>query len=264
MPKLHELLAAERTVVATRDRLLADTDNKFGKPHFFQGHTKTLKMIEDDPSNEATEQSAREDRQIVTTVADTLKYLADFWIKAEALLADKNAANQSARAKIVLPNGETFGPPEGFPVDELMGLESRLTALRGVLAKMPTQDATRKWEHAGINDYIVQSTLPEVTTKTKKIKVPFQLAPATDKHPAQVQALDEEKTVGTFTKILFSGEATSQGKADVLSRVDELIAAAKQARVRANETEVSVDSKEEIKRMMNWVLRPVYVHWSQE
>lgn len=258
MPKLHELLAAERQVVSQLEKLNADTLNKFGKPHFFQGYTKTLKMIEDDPTNDAVEASAAEKREVVTTVKDTLDYWKDFWIRAEALLADKNRANQNARGVITLEGGLTFGPSEGLPVDELMGLEKRLADLRTMLAAMPTLDATKKWVEApNVGENILQTEMPEVTTKTKKVKVPFTLAPATDKHPAQVQALDEEKTVGTFTMTKFSGEASAVKKAATLERIDEMIAAVKQARVRANGIEVETTSRPHMVKLLNWLLAPV-------
>ena len=49
MPKLHELLAAEKTVSAAWNTINEETLKKFGNSHFFEGHTKTLKWSKTAP-----------------------------------------------------------------------------------------------------------------------------------------------------------------------------------------------------------------------
>lgn len=64
------------------------------------------------------------------------------------------------------------------------------------------------------------------------------LAPATDKHPAQVKDWTEDVPVAKVETVAYSGMWTVQQKADALDRLDVLLQAVKKARQRANTAEV--------------------------
>lgn len=248
--KLHEILAVEKTKTAASNKLLIETMNKFQKFDFFQGFHKTLKMIVDSPQNQAIETSAAETRELPTTVLETLEYALDFWANAEDVVYQKNLSNMYATADLVF-KGEVIAT--SVPVDELLGLESRLTALRKVFEQIPTLSASVSWKRDTSNSkkgaWVAENK--EVTTKTEKTTVPVVLYEATDKHPAQVKEVSADKTVGTFTLIKRCGAATSAQKAEVLTTVDELLAEVKQARMRANSVEAS---KEQIGRKLTSIL----------
>ena len=55
MGKLHELLAVEQNRTSAFKSLLTETVQKFGKFDFFQGHIKSLKMLEESEQNAAIE-----------------------------------------------------------------------------------------------------------------------------------------------------------------------------------------------------------------
>jgi hypothetical protein len=131
--------------------------------------------------------------------------------------------------------GEVLLPE--LPMDELLGLESRLGKLRELWASIPTQDATRTWRplpDAGMGIY---EAPPETTTKTEKKVVPVVLHEVTKEHPAQVQAIGKDETVGAFTTTLRTGAATAQQKFEALKQIDTLLVEIKAARQRANQTE---------------------------
>ena len=238
MAMLHELLAVEKTKTAQALRLLQETAAKFQKEQYFKGHIKTLQMIQESPQNEAIQDAARENSELPTTVHETLEYALSTWAVAEDVLFQINASNRNAVSDIVL-NGNIIAT--NVPVDELMGLESRLTELRKVFSIMPTLNASVKWEEdvASGRKGAWAAVNPEITVKTEKKMTPVILAEATDKHPAQVDRVSTDITVGTFTINKFSGAATSAQKAAALSTIDDLIAAVKQARMRANQVDVS-------------------------
>lgn len=237
MGKLHELLAAEKTPTAAWNAVREDTLKKFKNPtHFYEGHSKSLKMIAETPENAAVEAQAREEKPVTTTVLETLDYALDLFAKAEDLQVQKNVTNAHARADVVFRGEAVF---TGLPVDELLGLEARLAKLREVYEAAPTLDATRHWARKtdlGVGVWEVK--FPEDTTKTEKRVTPVILAPATDKHPAQVDKVTVDAVVGKFTMIRRSGAVTALQKAEAIKLVDELIVAVKAARMRANETEV--------------------------
>lgn len=241
MSKLHELLAAEKTPSGAWNQLFEDTLKKFKNPtHFFDGHSKSLAMIEEGPASKAIEDQAREEKPVTTTVFDTLDYALDIFGKSEDLQYQKNATNRKATGT-VLWRGEPL--LKDMPVDELLGLEARLAKLRQLYAEVPTLDATKHWKAASsIGAHVWATEFPEETTKTEKQVIPIVMQEATKEHPAQVQAIQKDVVVGKFTTIKRSGAATAIQKADAIKRIDELLIEIKQARMRANETETEAGS----------------------
>lgn len=240
MSKLHELLAAEKTLVAAWNKLYDETMSKLGSPSdWFQGYSKSLSMIEDTPANKALEAQAAEEKQVTTTVRETLDYAFDIFARSEDLQYQKNATNRVAGADVMW-RGQVL--LENMPVDELLGLEARLVKIRAMFEKMPTMAGSRKWTPAPeIGPYVWQAANAEVNTKTEKVIVPVELSKATEKHPAQVQAVSKDNVVGTMTTIWRSGNCTTNQKAAALKNIDELMAEVKMARMRANQTEVIND-----------------------
>lgn len=235
--RLHELLAIEKSSLSQSNVLMQETLQKFGKDHFFKGWIKRLKMIKDSPDNAALEQSAAEDREVPTTVYDTLKYVFDVWAKSEDVQMRKNLANQKASGELQL--GSTTW---NLPVDELMGLENRLLKIRELFHAIPTLDATKTWIPSAVKADVWQSAHPDVTTKTEKVTTAVVLYEATKEHPAQVKEVSRDDVVGAFTTTQFSGAISSIKKAEALSRIDQLIEEVKKARMRANCTEVPKES----------------------
>lgn len=256
MTHLHEVLAAEKTVTNARDQLLKDTTDKFGKgDNFFKGFTKTLSLLGDDPSNDKIEAAAREDKELPTTVVTTLEYLFQYWNKAEDVLFRKNLTNTTAVADLEY-QGDVIA--HAVPVDELMGLETRLGDLRKLATQIPTLDASRSWvpDFTAAQSGTWKATLPAITTKTEKETTAVVLYPATDKHPAQVEKVSRDKIVGTVTVNHTSGATTAIQKARVLAVLDELIVEAKKARTRANS--VPVIERDIASAITSLILAPLY------
>lgn len=241
MSKLHELLAAEKTPTGAWNQLYEDTLKKFKNPtHFFDGHSKSLSMIEDSPVNKAIEDQAREEKPVTTTVYDTLEYALNIFGNAEDLQFQKNATNRKA-VGTVMWRGQAL--LRDMPVDQLLGLEARLMKLRQLYAEVPTLDATKHWQPAqNIGRHVWMTVYPEETTKTEKQMIPVVMQAATKEHPAQIAPVQKDVVVGKFTMIKRSGSATTLQKAEALKRVDELLIEVKQARMRANETPVEIGS----------------------
>lgn len=237
MTKLHELLAAEKTPTAAWNQLADETLKKFGKQsEYFEGYTKSLSMIEGGEASAAEEAKALEVKALPTTVYDTLAYALDIFAKAEDIQLQKNSTNQKATADVMFREKVVF---TGLPVDELLGLEARLQKIRQIFVSMPTLDASKHWkQNPTLGAHIWETQYPEVTTKTKKVMTPVVLHAATDKHPAQVQAVNEDIVVGRYTTVRRSGAATAHQKAEAIKCIDELITEVKRARMRANEVPV--------------------------
>jgi hypothetical protein len=237
MTKLHELLAAEKTPMAAWNEVYLETQKKFGaEGHYFSGHSKALSMIEDNEANKAIEAQAREEKPVTTTVYETLEYALKLYGKAEDLQFKKNVANRLALGTVMW-RGEPL--LKEMPVDQLLGLESRLAKIRQLYGAIPTLDASKHWTHSpNEGAHVWVTTHPEDTTKTDKQIIPIVLQAATKEHPAQVQPIQKDVVVGRFTTIKRSGAATALQKANAIKQIDELIMEVKQARMRANETTI--------------------------
>ena len=248
--KLHAILAVEKTRTSQSTLLSTDAQQKFKKAsHYFNGHLRTLKMLTESPENVAIEEAAREEKTVPTTVHETLNYMLNAWATAEDISFIKNTTNTVAFADIIF-RGNTI--VKNVPVDELLSLEVKLENLRKVLADMPTLDASKTWvasESGRLGEHV--SISPEKVSKTEKRMTPVVLYAATEKHPAQIEKIQTDAVIGTFTKILYSGEATSAQKAEVLSVMDDLLVATKDARMRANCTNiVNVQMGDTIKNLI--------------
>lgn len=253
MTKLHELLAAEKTVASAWNTLLEETTKKLNNEHFFQGHTKSLKMIEDSPANEAIEAAAADHKEAPTNVLDTLHYALGIFANAENLQFQKNLTNTKALATVMYQGQPLFAD---LPVDQLLGLEARLAKIRVIMLAVPTLDAARRWTRDGNSPSWVSE--PEHATKTEKIMVPVVLSPATDKHPAQVKESTKDNVVGKFTQVRRSGAATAIQKAEAIKLVDELLVEVKKARMRANETVVPPDLERIGDKLAALLLQPFF------
>jgi len=237
MTKLHELLAAEKTPTAAWNHMLVETRDKFKKREtYFDGHTKSLRMLVENPQNEVTTAQAREDKPVTTTVYDTLEYIFEIFGRAEDLQAQKNATNRKATATVMFRDDEIL---KDLPVDELLGLEARLKQIGLLFQDIPTLDASKEWVSAPqINPHAWESKYPDKSSKTEKTVVGIVLVPQSVEHPAQVEKLGKDIVIGEFTTIHRSGAATALQKAEAIKRVDELLVEIKKARMRANETPV--------------------------
>lgn len=238
--KLHQILAVEKTRMGQTQKLHEDTLKKFGKAtEYFFGHNKTLQLLAEGEQNAAIEAQAEEDRPVTTTVHDTLEYFLKRWARSEDVAFQKTVANQHARADIKY-NGVVL--LAAVPVEELLNLETRLTELRKVFVAIPTLNSNVAWARDDSAPYIYRAVKDEVTTKTEKIAYGIILAPATDKHPAQVERGQRDEVVGRFTRIVKSGAVPSLQKARALECLDELLVGVKQARMEANTVEVTTET----------------------
>lgn len=237
MTKLHEILAAEKTAKSAWEEMFLDTLRKFKAPEgFFFGMTKRLHMFnQETPGVAAVEQQQKIDKPVITTVHATLQYALDVFARSENLQFQKNVTNIKAVGTIMW-RGLPF--IENVPVDELLGLENRLTKLRELILAIPTLDASIKWEPDPQQGHGIWVSEEAVTVKGEKQVDAVVLVQPTKEHPAQIREINKDVPVGKFTARLRSGTATAAQKATMIKTVDDLLIEIKQARVRTNETVV--------------------------
>lgn len=234
MGKLHEILAVEGDLAGTAKKLSEEAQNTFGKkPTHFLSDTKVTTYFDDNKSQlNTTVQTA-----MVETVGGKLGYLAPALARYYDVYATKEATNQIAVADVVLPGGQTF--LKAVPATVLLGMETKLKELRGVYEAIPTLQPGILWEADPTSGHgVYRSKNPESRFVTEKIMSAVVLAEATKEHKAQVKEVVNDVPVARSEITHQSGMISPADKSDVLSRIDVLIRATKEARQRANSVEV--------------------------
>lgn len=227
MPKLNQILAVEKTRKNNAIKALETAYHTIQKPVLFVGQERTYQPKDDEGEKYPAEPVRVQARvsEIMATVALELQGLWD-------LIATKDSANQQAAADIRI--GETVLARQ-VPVTTLLTLEKGLTDLHTFITKAPVADPSETWTRdENLNAYRGE---PIFTLKTKKLPKPFVKAAATDKHPAQVEVVHEDVTVGTWTTVRLTGALSANDQRLLLHKIQELQAAVKQAREEANLTE---------------------------
>lgn len=234
MSKLYELLAVEADLNNTAKAMIAEAIVTFTKKtEHFMGMSRAVTYFDEGRSGENTSDS----KPLVSTVPERLDYtfghVGRYW---DALL-QKELANQAATADLEVEGTDGF-TITNVPATFLLAIESRLDKLREVVASIPTLDPNTAWVAAPDDGQFIFKAPAKTTFTTEKVLEYKTVAPATDKHPAQVKEWTSDVRVARIETLLTSGAVTPADKSEMLARVDNLLASVKKARSRANGVEV--------------------------
>lgn len=229
---MHQLLAVEPDIAKRAEALITEAMSTFGKADRFEGQVRKVELFDDARSRENTSDT----KAVTTTVDEKLGFVipeVERWFDS---LLQKETANQIAKADLIV-NGVTLA--KDVPATFLLGMEKRLQVIRDrLLLTIPTLDPNLTWSsNPNLREGVVQSQTIE-NYKTEKVADVLTLAPATDKHPAQVKEITLDRNVGKIILVKHSGMWTVSRKAQVLSKIDSLIEAVKSARMVANDAVV--------------------------
>jgi hypothetical protein len=233
MSKLHEILAVEGDLKKTATVVLDEAKNTLAKKpdHFLKTATVTKYFDENDIKLNTDEYKA-----LVTTVGDKLEYVGEMVTRYYDAYLQKEATNQHAKADVVI-DGNVF--LTDVPVVVLLGMETKLKELRDVYEAIPTLRPGPVWEiDPNEGKGVYRAKHDEKRFLTKKTRKAFVKSPATDKHPAQVETIDEDVAVAERVVTTWSSMLSVTEKSLLLDRLDNLIQAFKKARQRANEAEI--------------------------
>ena len=230
----HGSTRASRNREKASQEVLAEARNTFGKkPEHFRAHHSVYEPF-DENSLDGTEETVEMD----DTVPSKLRYALGIFGKALDVTATKEVTNQSpeARAPVVIDDEVILEP---LPATALLMLENKLKGLQQVFHQIPTLAPGRDWKldpEKGSDIYRDQN--PEVKFRSQKVLQHKVVAEPTKEHPAQVEKWAEDVNVGKTTKTVWCGMITPADKSELLARLQVLIGAVKQARMRANCAEV--------------------------
>ena len=236
--KLHEVIAVEKDVRQTASKIMGETNKTFSSKHqLFATHSKIYSPLS---ATDVERPSEDEKATPITTVTDKLAYCQKQLIRLFDVIIQKEEANTRAKENVVVYyQDEAITLAENVPVAALVQLENLFETIRSqVFDSIPTLDPTKKWDadvSAGAGYY----RTGEITRQSnKKIAKPIQLSAATDRHPAQVQLVNEDVATGTWAITYFSGMLSPAEKSELMGRLDVVLEGIKKARARANTVEV--------------------------
>lgn len=249
--KLHELLAVEGNLENQAAKVTAELKASFEKKrHLFEEKTVVFT-----PNGEGQNQVVEAQSNIQTTVLKELELLTPFLAKSFDASYRVSEANTVARADVVLDldNGAVT-LLTGVPATTLLELEKRLNDITNLVNAIPTLDPAKGFNpdsQKGLGYYQARKINKTRTKKEKVVLVKYQ---ATKEHPAQTELIDQDIPVGTVQEQEWSGLITPSEKSDLLSRVETLARAVRQARSRANEVEVDT-SKKIANKLLNFIFQ---------
>lgn len=237
MTVIHELLAVENSLSASASHVQKECLGTLqNKRSIFAGQIKSHEVFNEE---EQHLKQPNDYKEVVSTVDDQLQFLAGELVKYWDVSLQKEEANQRAVADIVV-NGTVLA--EAVPASVLLAMEKRLTSLVAVYSFIPTLDAAKAWEIAvGQKPNVFQTKHDIERFQTRTTDEYVTVVKPTDKHPAQVVKQEKIVNIGKYITTEFSGCISSEDKAERLQRLHALIRAVKQARQRANTTEVKTE-----------------------
>lgn len=229
MTRLSQIVAVEKGEKSHLNDAITKAYHRFqGSEAPFSGIMRSYRPKDDDgdqlPPERTNVQLAAQD--VLEDVERAFRRLID-------LTATKDATNARATADVVVHDVVVA---HDVNVMTLIWLEKQLTDLRSVVQKTPRLDPSKSWSlDPNTGRY---RTDPVETTRTKKVLRNHVKAPATDKHPAQVETYPEDVIIGYWSTTHLSGALPGRDVDAMLDRIDALLAAVRQAREAANTQEV--------------------------
>lgn len=230
---LHSLLAVETDLKNVSNKIKNETGTTFiKKDDHFEGLLKVYVAIEE--GNNFSDKE--EKKEIVTTVVEKLEYAKKAIANGLNATLSKEETNASGTATAELKVGEiNFGM---LSATSLLALEKELVAIRKVYGVIPTLDPAKPWKRDEMEEGMKWITEPSTTYRTSKVEDFRVVYEATKEHPAQIQKVVKDKTVGKYLTTYKSGKITPLAKSKLLDKIDNLILAVKRARSKANQAEV--------------------------
>lgn len=200
------------------------------------------------PKDDEGERLPREGKRVQLCVPDVLADIAKAWTPLYDVTLTKESANQTAGADVTV-DGEVI--LTDVPVTVLLFLEKKLAEFATVVRKLPTLDPAFSWSADGTQDNIFKTDAVE-SLRSKKVPRNHVKAPATDRHPAQVELYYEDIPVGRWETTHLSGAVPLKFKQGLLERVTKLSDAVKTAREEANSMEIAEQKMG--KTVFDWLL----------
>lgn len=238
--KLHTVVALRDGVRNRKIKDVTAVHREAQRADLYEGLTRSYR-----PKDEDGDRLPDENKNVQVDADAVLTAFVDAVSRDWNLMATVDVGNQSARADVDVPTGETTpaGEPvyrtvlRDVPATHLLYLARELDDLYTFVQNVPVLDPAARWSYdENVAAHVAE---PVETHRTKKVLQNHVLYPATDRHPAQVQTFTEDVVVGYWTLVRRSGALPLERKTRLLRRIDGMRLAIKTARERANQVDVT-------------------------
>lgn len=235
---LHTFIALRKAARTRKTERLTAAHRAASRAERYEGLTRTYR-----PKNEDGDRLPEENKHVELNADRALNDLVEAVHRDWDLMATIDRGNQDARADVVVPTGATTtaGDPvyrtilRDVPAQFLIYLARELDDVRKYVKELPTLDPGVIWTYdPAVAAHVSE---PVQTHRTKKVLRNHVMYEATDRHPAQVQTFTEDVVDGFWTLIRRSGALPLERKAQLLQRLDTVVAAIEEARERASAVE---------------------------
>lgn len=243
MGKLNQVVAVEKGLKARSEAAATALYHTLQKNEAFGGISRVYT-----PRDDEGERLPNEAKRVQHRVPDLLAEIAEAWKPLYDVTLTKEVANQKAGADVVV-DGEIL--VVDAPVSVLLFLEKKLADFATVVRHLPTLDPAFNWTADGTQENIFRTDTVE-SNRSKKVPRNHVKAPATDRHPAQVEVYYEDIPVGKWETTHLSGAVPLKHKQALLDRVAKLSDAVKKAREEANA--MDVEEQKMGKTIFDWLL----------
>lgn len=231
-PKLNQIIAVVNGKKTKTAKAVTEVYHQLQKSTLFEGISRTYK-----PSTEEGETFPPESKIVQYKVKDAVTAVRQALTELWDVTATQDWANCKAVADVKIGNTVVLAK---VPVPHLLFLEKQLNDLQSFVSKLPTLDSSEEWSFSEQQDSYTSKVTQ--TNKTKKVMRNHEKAPATDKHPAQVETYSEDVKIGVWDTLKFSGAIPAKKKNEMLERIASFQEAVKFAREEANNTEVDLQA----------------------
>ena len=240
--RLNQVIALANGKKANCTAAITEIYKTLQKPDLFGGLDRRYHPLDDEG-----EKLPPETKIIQQTVQGNLDAAQAELVELLDVIATQEFANCEAKADIVVDDQVLA---KAVPVTYMLFLEKQVDNIKSLISKLPVLSSDVKWhkDPNSLNTYMTETVM---TTRTKKLPIRFERSPATDKHPAQVDVLTEDKIVGNWHKIDSSGAVPAAVRDSMLKRAEKLREALKVAREEANSAVVT--QREVGKSITNYV-----------
>lgn len=243
--KLNQTLAIEKSLKGRVENVFAQLSASVQKPDLMDGFSKTFKPINEDAIGPQPQS-----KKVQLTSKEVFNQLTKSLGELFTTTAAKDIANCTAKADVTV-NGEVL--LRQVPATYLLFLDKQLTALATFAQRFSELPSDTNWIADPNTGYYRSEEIK--TQGTQLVKDVLVKAPATDKHPAQVEVIDKQVPVGVWTTTKFSGAISRPDKLALLERIQNLQIAVKEALEDANG--VAVGDHDHGSRVMKFLFGPL-------
>lgn len=244
MAKLNQILAVVKNTKSRAHQRTTESYQLLQKADLMAGLERTYQ-----PKEDGGEVFPSESKRVQVRAPEVLRDVRKALVGLFDVVGTQEWANTHARADVVV-EGTTLA--KSVPVTYLLFLEKQLTDLHTLVKSLPTHDPAETWSYDETTS--LWKTPVVKTTKTAKRPRVVEKAPATEKHPAQVEIFHEDVVVGHWSNVKLSGAMPADAVKDLLERIEAVQRAVKFAREEANSS-VADEQKGLGERILGYVFK---------